>query len=67
MAGSTPRMVWKQPFMLSVTMSSNSSGVVSDAGLADRARAAGDVDQDVDAAEGVAGRGRAPARIAWRR
>ena len=29
MVGSTPRMVWKQPFMLSVTMSSNSSGVVS--------------------------------------
>src|SRR5712692_2846394 len=29
MVGSTPRMVWKQPFMLSVTMSSNSCGVVS--------------------------------------
>ena len=29
MVGSTARMVWKQPFMLSVTMSSNSSGVVS--------------------------------------
>src|SRR5467141_3107057 len=29
MVGSTPRMVWKQPFMLRVTMSSNSSGVVS--------------------------------------
>src|SRR5258707_319183 len=29
MVGSTLRMVWKHPFMLSVTMSSNSSGVVS--------------------------------------
>jgi hypothetical protein len=29
MVGSTPRMVWKQPFMLRVTMSSNSCGVVS--------------------------------------
>ena len=35
--------------MLSVTISSNSSAVVCDAGLADRARAAGDIDQNIDA------------------
>ena len=44
-------MVWKQPFMLSVTMSSNSSGVVSTPVLPIGPGAAGDVHQDVDAAE----------------
>ena len=38
-----------------------------DAGLADRARAAGDIHQDVDAAVGLAGRRPRPSRIASHR
>ncbi len=49
MVGNAARMEWKQPFILSVTISSNSSGVVCTPVFADRAGAAGDIDKNVDA------------------